>query len=424
MASQKLNNVSPMFNEAILNDIIRDYGGHNFTSWHFENSEFGKGDSYLSEVYRLRVVDETTREAEGDKPLEVKLVVKTIPKNVARRLTFRSADFFRNEINFYNIVMSEFNKFQQEKHLAKPFDETSKCLAAYTDGINDFVAMEDLNQFGYESASRQKGVGLPECILCMQTLGRFHALSLAMKDQQPDKFHFLVKNIEDTYYAKEHKPWYNNFLKGLISIAKHAVAQDYGGTELEEKMNKFFNCDFYDKMVFWTHTRNQNSVINHGDCWMPNFLFRYDDKGVPTSSKMIDFQLARYSSPALDISFFVYSCTNQELREAHYEDLLIAYHQSLSNQLRELGSNPDELFPYSELQKELHEFARFGVGMGIESIPFSLLEEHEVADLDQIQGETAVQIENVWSLKNIKTAEGRRRLTDMMKHAISCGYLD
>ncbi|XP_058821969.1 uncharacterized protein LOC131683732 [Topomyia yanbarensis] len=424
MASIELENVSPMFNEAMLNDIIRDYGGHNFTSWHFEDSDFGKGDSYLSEVYRLRVVDDTTRKADGDKPLEVKLVVKTIPKNVGRRLTFRSADFFRNEINFYNIVMSEFNKFQQEKRPANPFIESSKCLAAYTDGVNDFVAMEDLNQFGYGSASRLKGVNLPECILCMQTLGRFHALSLAMKDQQPDKFHFLVKNVEDTYYARVHKTWYENFQKVQISIAKDAVGQVYGGTELEQKVHKFFNCDFYDKMVYWTHTRNQNSVINHGDCWMPNFLFRYDDNGAPTSTKMLDYQLARYSSPALDISFFVYSCTSQALREAHYEDLLNAYHQSLSDMLRDLGSNPEELFPYSDLQKELHEFARFGVGMGIESIPFSLLEEHEVADLDQIQGDTAVPIENVWSLKNIKTEEGRRRLADMFKHAESCGYLD
>ncbi|XP_055541041.1 uncharacterized protein LOC129727327 [Wyeomyia smithii] len=423
MTSLQLDNISPMFNGATLNDIISDYGGHNCTSWHFEDSGLGKGDCYLSEVYRMRVVDDTSRK-DDDKPLEVKLVIKTIPKNVGRRKTFRSADFFRNEINFYNIVMKEFYKFQEEKQPNNPFDESSKCLGAFTDGVHDFIAMEDLNQFGYGSVRRQDGVALPECMLCMQTLGRFHALSLAMKDQRPDKFHLLVKSIEETYYAQIHKPWYNNFLQTQISIAKDAVSQEYGGTELEEKVNKFFDCDFYDKMVYLTHTRNQNSVINHGDCWIPNFLFRYDENGAPVSNKMIDFQLARYSSPALDISFFMYSCTTQKLREEHYEDLLKTYHDSLSDMLRNLGSNPDELFSYSDLQKELREFARFGVGMGIESIPFSLLDENEVSDLDQIQGEEAVPIENVWVLKKITSKEGRRRLTDMFKHALSCGYLD
>ena len=30
----------------------------------------------------------------------------------------------------------------------------------------------------------------------------------------------------------------------------------------------------------------------------------------------------RYSSPAIDISFFIYSCTTEDLREQHYDDLL------------------------------------------------------------------------------------------------------
>lgn len=272
--------------------------------------------------------------------------------------------------------------------------------------------------------SRQDGVGLAECILCMQTIGRFHALSLAMKHQQPETFHMLVKHVEETYYAKQYKNWYNNFMNVQIGIAKDALSLEHAGTELEKKVLKFLDGDLYDKMVYFTHTRNQNSVINHGDCWMPNFLFRYDSSGVPVETKVIDFQLARYSSPALDISFFVYSCTSQQLREEHYEDLLKAYHNSLSDMLRDLGSNPDELFSYSDLQKELHEFARFGVGMGIESIPFSLLDENDVPDLDQIKGTEAVPIDQVWVLKNIKTQEGKRRLTDMFKHAIDCGYLD
>ncbi|XP_062559062.1 uncharacterized protein LOC134223866 [Armigeres subalbatus] len=420
----KLDVVSPKFDESVLDDIIRVSGGNKCTSWSFVDSEFGKGDSYLSEVYRITLKDETTKTAADSSPLIVRVIVKTIPKNVGRRKTFRSADFFRNEINFYNVVLSEFVKFQQTKELKTGFNECSTSVASFSDGENDFIAMEDLSQFGYGSASRQEGAGLAECILCMQTIGRFHALSLAMKDQQPDKFHLLVKHIEDTYYADEHKTWYKKFQDVQIQIAKDAISQVYGNTELETKANKFLDGDLYDKMVYLTHTRNQNSVINHGDCWLPNFLFRYDSEGAPVSAKMIDFQLARYSSPALDISFFIYSCTSQQLREAHYEELLSAYHRSLSDMLRDLGSNPDELFSFSDLQKEMHEFARFGVGMGIESVPFSLLDESEVPDLDQIKGDEAIPIEVVWILKNIKTQEGRRRLADVFKHADGCGYLD
>jgi thiamine kinase-like enzyme len=65
---------------------------------------------------------------------------------------------------------------------------------------------------------------------------------------------------------------------------------------------------------------------------------------------MIDFQLARYASPVLDIAFFIYSCTSQELRAQHYDELLKNYHESLCEIVKDFGSNPEFLFPFSALQ--------------------------------------------------------------------------
>lgn len=138
---------------------------------------------------------------------------------------------------------------------------------------------------------------------------------------------------------------------------------------------------------------------------------------------MIDFQLARFASPALDISFFIYSCTTQELRENHYEELLKAYHSSLGQQLTVFGLDVDQVFPYSALMDEMRQWACFGVGMGIESIPFSVMDDEEAGDLDTIQGEEAVDVTTVWILKPIKTKVGRLRLGDMFKHAVQMGYI-
>ncbi|XP_035779550.1 uncharacterized protein LOC118459870 isoform X2 [Anopheles albimanus] len=415
-AAPKLSVISAKFTEATLDEIVQKVGGKRCTSWKMSDTEFKKGDSYLSELYRIQLCDDS-----GDQPLVVNAVVKTIPKNVGRRNTFRSADFFRNEYNFYTVVLKELYSFQSKRQPKHPFDDIPKCLAAYSDGENDFIALEDQSQYGYGTASRAEGVGLDECQRCMRSLGRFHALSLAMKEQESDRFHTIVQqHVEETYYAARLKPWYNNFLQVQIDCAKKAVAQECAGTELERKVANFFDCDLYDRMVYLTHTRNQNSVINHGDCWMPNFLFHNETSGV----RIIDFQLARYSSPALDISFFVYSCTSQALREAHYQELLDAYYGGLAEMMRDLGSNPDEIFPFSELQKELQQYARFGCGMGIESIPFSLLGEEDVADLDQIDSDKAIPIEEIWILRPIASQAGRLRLADMFRHAMDMGYLD
>uniref|UniRef100_A0A182M746 CHK kinase-like domain-containing protein n=1 Tax=Anopheles culicifacies TaxID=139723 RepID=A0A182M746_9DIPT len=418
-AAVKLSDISPKFTEETLDEIVRSAGGKRCISWKIPETNFTKGDAYLSELYRIQLTGE--RNEPDQEPMVVNVVVKTIPKNVGRRNTFRSADFFRNEANFYNVVLKELYRFQDSRKPKNPFKEIDPCFVAYTDGVNDFIAMDDLGQYGYKTASRAKGVGLEECQRCMRVLGRFHALSLAMKEQEPDRFHEIAhQHLEETYYDARLKWWYNNFMQVQLGIARDAMAREYPGTDLERKMEKFFDCDLYDHMVYLTHARNQNSVINHGDCWMPNFMFHDSTPAM----RMIDFQLARYSSPVLDISFFVYSCTSQELRAAHYQDLLDAYYGGLAEMLRDLGSDPEVVFPYSELEKELKQYARFGCGMGIESIPFSLLDESDVPDLDKITGEEAIAIETIWILRPIASQAGRLRLTDMFRHATDMGYLE
>lgn len=71
----------------------------------------------------------------------------------------------------------------------------------------------------------------------------------------------------------------------------------------------------------------------------------------------LDFQLARYASPATDISYTLFCSCSQQLREKHFDDLIKIYHNSLSAYLRELGSDPEKLFPYDALLDQLKNFS-------------------------------------------------------------------
>ena len=68
--------------------------------------------------------------------------------------------------------------------------------------------------------------------------------------------------------------------------------------------------------------------------------------------------------------------------------------------------------------------ARFGVGMGIESIPFSLMDDNDTADFDKIKGDEVVPITDIWILKKLENEEDQKRLADIFKHATDRGYLD
>jgi Ecdysteroid kinase-like family len=110
---------------------------------------------------------------------------------------------------------------------------------------------------------------------------------------------------------------------------------------------------------------------------------KLDGRDIPVQAKMIDFQLARFASPVIDIAFFIYSCTDEACREQFYDDLIKTYHTSLCELVKDFGSNPEFLFPFSALQSELKTFFKFGVGMGIESVPFSMLSESDAGFYSQ-----------------------------------------
>uniref|UniRef100_A0A182J9J4 CHK domain-containing protein n=1 Tax=Anopheles atroparvus TaxID=41427 RepID=A0A182J9J4_ANOAO len=264
---------------------------------------------------------------------------------------------------------------------------------------------------------------MKECLQCLRSLGRFHALSLALKHQQPETFRTIVDTVQETYYSASLESWYRNFMQRLVAISKDALEiesttnADEFPAEFKAAVLSFLESNIYQAMVDLTHARNQNSLITHGDCWLPNFLLRSD------SVRLVDFQMVRYGSPALDIILFVYTCTDRTMRLEGYEQLLTAYYQSCSELLLDLGTDPQAVFPRTELTRELERFGRFGCGIAVESIPLSLLDETEVPDLDKIEGTEALPLEQVMTVRNIKTSAGRRRLLDVFRHAYDCGYL-
>lgn len=71
-----------------------------------------------------------------------------------------------------------------------------RCYASLSDGENDFIALEDLTSDGYETTDRENGLDFNQCKQIMTLIGKFHALSLAFRDQEPSEFEKMVDCIE------------------------------------------------------------------------------------------------------------------------------------------------------------------------------------------------------------------------------------
>lgn len=313
-------------------------------------------------------------------------MIKTLPQNIGRRNTFRSSGFFKNEINFYKLVLPELLEFQSEFRMTDPFDNTPNLFAAETDGENDFLAMEDLSVNGYNSYSRrQEGIDYNYFMSILNMFGKFHALSIAYKAHHPEEYESLEKLIFETYYAPEYETWYAGFWEKLCACAIDAVKKEFPGTIYENKIKEFAQHKTFQLMCNATNDNTAVRVISHGDSWTPNFLFNVNEDETSIKTKILDFQLARSASPVLDVSFFIYTTTSEKLRQDHYTNGLKYYHSIFSKQVSEMGCDPQKVYSFETFMSEVKKYSYFGLGFSLESIPVIVLEPDDAFQMDQIE---------------------------------------
>ncbi|XP_039764918.1 uncharacterized protein LOC120637249 [Pararge aegeria] len=418
---KSLLQVSPALTNELLSEALTAWFKDPVTFTHWEYvGDTGKGDSYMSEVIRIKI----NGDANGTSKL-VQVVLKNIPKNVCRRLTYRSEEFFRNEINFYQKVIPKLLEFQATKNIADPFTGFTKLFLAYSDGLNDVICLEDANveSFGTHTL-RQEGIDYDHCKVIIKTLAQFHAISFAMRDQNPELLNRLSDAVFNTYYDIYYDPrlrdWYKRFWKRICGIAIDAVEKEYPNSIYLEKVKEFAVPERYEDMIRAVRDKS-NAVMCHGDSWTNNFLFKYEENR-PVDAKIIDFQLTRYASPVLDVVLFIYACTDQVLREKYYDELLQYYYEVLSARIRELGTDPDRVYSRETFMEEVKKYSYFGLAFSFESTPLIVLAPEDAVNMN-MEGDKELDIEDFWQVPPFKTKEGRLREANNVVHCVDRGYI-
>lgn len=414
-----LEDVSKYFTEETLKEIMAmmcDGKNIEVLGWDFGDAS-AKGDSYLSTVNKIKV----SGKVDGEEK-QVSIVVKSLPNNMGRRRTYRSAEFFYNEITFYTKVIPKFEEFLKAKEQSQVLC-VPRHLASVIDGENDFLALEDVSVIGFGPVSRLSGTSSDQCYMMLKAMAKFHAISFAYKDQKKAEFSQMQENLIETYFCNKHWGWYKNFHKKLVGIAIDALTKEYPDSAALKTFTSIPFGELFSRCAEFCGRRNAaTSVINQGDSWAPNFLTRKTEE--KQEALMLDFQLARCVSPVLDLSFCIYACTDKKLRDEAYDNMLDVYYNELAHTIKILGSNPEKIYSRDTFMTEVKQQSMFGMVFATEALPFSLLDETEAFDLDTlIKGDEAVDIATVWQLTNIQTQSGRRRLADVIVHAVDRGYL-
>jgi hypothetical protein len=125
MSVQELQQIiSPKFTEKVLRDIVTTKSG--LSDVQVKKIDMGtaskKGDSYLSDICRFNL-EATGKNKKGqEETVSIPVIVKFLLKNLGRRKTYRSAEFFKNEAIFYEKVWAPMQKFQESAGIKDKFD--------------------------------------------------------------------------------------------------------------------------------------------------------------------------------------------------------------------------------------------------------------------------------------------------------------
>lgn len=140
---------------------------------------------------------------------------------------------------------------------------------------------------------------------------------------------------------------------------------------------------------------------------------------------MLDWQIIRYVSPAVDLVYNLFTSTDKAFRDREFDNLLKVYYESLSKTVRLLGSNPDELFTFENLQDELKICGNYALIMAPTLIQVSLADTSEIMNLDEVFDKSADEggaIELTSELNDAAKVLFEQRLSDVIEDILQRGY--
>lgn len=244
--------------------------------------------------------------------------------------------------------MAQFRQFEESKGVIVgegSFNEYPICYTVIDEEPYETLILEDLSVDNFIMLDRQKDeITADHVKLVMSSLGKFHALSFALKDQQPEKFKELTSQLDEVFYRLDNE----NMRKFVSSFGPIVIghAEKIGDDAITEKIKKLFSVHVLEALagLVDSNIAEPYAVIGHSDCWTNNTLFKLDENHNPVEIRLLDFQISRYGSPVLDLVQYIFSNTQKELRDQHYDDFLKVYHGSLSEHLQRYVDKQSNLY--------------------------------------------------------------------------------
>ncbi|CAL8147826.1 unnamed protein product [Orchesella dallaii] len=276
---------------------------------------------------------------------------------------------FEKESRFFTEYIPALDEFCKSKGHEGLLDFYPKCYY----GDKTMVVLENLvidkDYMLLEAGEKQD---MEAVRLAITNLAKHHGLSYAFISELggPGPFFRRFPNLDFDAYAqpsfrKSFESMMESSIKSNVQILER---NNVAGRERAIEKLKSFGGKLYDTMLnpMYTYDSEEEKlfVLNHGDYWGNNMMFRKDKvTNKITSHVAIDMQLTLYNSLGLDVGFYLFTSVKPNVRRAHWQEILEMYLSTLKETCAELG-HPIDL-SYDELHLIIRKKVDFGFWIGV-----------------------------------------------------------
>jgi thiamine kinase-like enzyme len=141
------------------------------------------------------------------------------------------------------------------------------------------LVLEDLTATNYELANRKERFDLARSKLVIEKLAKFHAMTAKMHERNPESIvHMMSPYDEETPLTF--------FLGASFQESMETIG---GSSDLKQFVSKLENFDILqeEKEVYSRVESDRFRVLNHGDLWISNIFFKYDDQKNPVDALLV-----------------------------------------------------------------------------------------------------------------------------------------
>jgi hypothetical protein len=374
-----------------------------------------KDNHFTSSLLRVSVEYSFTDQTQSSKTGTKHLIVKSLPKSEMMRAMLTQTGIFKRETDVYLVALPAMYSLAEELMGSKVQYLTSRCIYS----VSDVLVLEDLNHLGYKMADRRRGLDLPHCQLALRSLAQFHGMSVALHREHPSS----MSLFHEVFYKEEQRQLLSfTFEPGMQALAA-VVAKWPGYERFADKIRKMAETMVTKALEAVKPIDGSLSVLNHGDFWTNNMVFKYPSGSeIPEEAKFVDFQASRFTSPALDLQYFMFTSPSQEVRFEHMDGLLETYHTELRKTLTMLGCSDVE-FTIEHLKKDFEDKAYFGLITACVYLNMMLADPKESVDVDNVTLEDFKAVEGNPMVKSMSGTLFRETFQKVLLHFESKGLL-